>query len=49
MDSLAHLAPVESEIVKENWVTADLVFITETVFRADAWIRQYTQPLLTLK
>ena len=49
MDSPAHTAPIEFEIVRENQVIADLEFITETVFRADAWTRQCTPPLLTLK
>jgi hypothetical protein len=49
MDSSAHTAPVDSEIVKENCFVADSKIITETVSRADAWIRQRTQPLLTQK
>jgi hypothetical protein len=35
MDSSAHIALVEFEIVKENLVAADSEFITETSSRAD--------------
>jgi hypothetical protein len=44
MDLSAHTAPVESEIVEENWVVADSKIITETASRVDTWIRQRTQP-----
>jgi len=49
MDLSAHTAPIDSEIVKENLVIADSEIITENGSRADAWIHQRTQPLLTQK
>jgi len=48
MDSSAHTAPVDSQIVKENGVDAEEI-ITETACRADFWIRQGTRPLFTQK
>ena len=47
MDSSDHTAPVDSQIVKENWVAAHSEIAPETTFRGDAWIGQPTQPLLT--
>jgi hypothetical protein len=47
MDSSTHIIPVDSEIVKENWVAADSEIITEIGSRADAWIHQRSQTLLT--
>jgi hypothetical protein len=37
MDSSAHTAAIDSEIVKENCVTVATEFIIETVWRADDW------------
>jgi len=48
MDSSGHTAPVDSKIVKENGVDAEEI-ITEIACRANAWIRQRTQPLSTHK
>jgi hypothetical protein len=47
MDSLAHTATVDSEIVKENYVAAASEIIIETACRVDAWIRQRTKPVFT--
>ena len=49
MDSSSHIAPIESEILKENWVTTYLETVTKTASTGDWWIRQCTQPMLTLK
>jgi hypothetical protein len=49
MDSSTRTAPIDSEILKENWVARDSVIITETGFRAYTWIHQHTQPLLIMK
>jgi len=49
MDSSAHTAAVDLEIIKENLVAAALEIITETASIPGVWIRQHTQPLLTLK
>ena len=46
MDSSSHTAAVDSEIVKENYFAAAAELIIETTCRADAWIRQHTEPLL---
>jgi hypothetical protein len=45
MDSSAHEASVDWEIVEEIWVDAASKIITETASIADVWIRQRTQPL----
>jgi hypothetical protein len=42
-------SPVDSKIVNKTWVATDTEFITETVSRADTWIRRCTQLLLTQK
>jgi len=49
MDSSAHTAPVDSKTIKENWVAAHSEIIIEIVSRADPWIYQCPQPLLTHK
>ena len=49
MDSLAHTAPVDLEIINENWVVVDSEIVNKTASMADAWIRQRTQPLLSHK
>ena len=49
MDLSAHAAPVDSERVEEISVDVDSEIITETASRADEWIRQHTQQLLTQK
>jgi len=49
MDLSAHTAPIDSERVKKNRVTANLEIAPETAFRADAWIHHRTLPLLTHK
>jgi hypothetical protein len=49
MDSSAHTTLVDSEIVEEISVDADLEIIKETTSRADEWIRQCTQQPLTQK
>ena len=49
MDSSAHTSAVDSEIFKETYVTVAAKIIIETACRADAWIRQCTQPLFTQK
>jgi len=38
MDSLARVAPVDSEIFNENWIITDSEIINETTYTADAWI-----------
>jgi len=48
LDSSKHTAPVYSELFKENGVDAEDI-ITKTACKADAWIRQCTQPLFTQK
>jgi hypothetical protein len=45
VNSLAPAAPVDSEIVNENWVVADSAIITETPFKGDAWIQESLDPL----
>jgi hypothetical protein len=47
MDSSASTAPVDSEIVNENWVALDSEIINEGAFKGNTWIRQRKQPLLT--
>jgi hypothetical protein len=49
MDSEVLAAPVDSEIVNENWATTVSEIVNETDSKADAWIRQLPQPLLTQK
>jgi hypothetical protein len=49
MDSSAHTAPVDLEIVKENSVAGLSKIVTKNVSRADAWIHQRTLPLFTQK
>jgi len=49
MDSSAHAALVDSEIVEEISVDAVSEIIKQTASRADEWIRQRTQQLLTHK
>ena len=44
MDSTAQTAPVDSEIINENWVTVDLEILNETASTDDAWIRQRKRP-----
>ena len=44
MDSLAHTAPVDLEIINEIWVVVDSEIVNKTASMADAWIRQRTQP-----
>jgi len=38
MDLLARTAPVDSEIINENWVATDSEIINETISTVDAWI-----------
>jgi hypothetical protein len=47
MESSGHIAHVNSETVKKNWVTDHYEIAPETASRSDALIRQRTQPLLT--
>jgi len=47
MDESAHIAVVDSEIVKENYLAAASEIIIETPCRVDAWIQQRTEPLFT--
>jgi hypothetical protein len=49
VDCSAHIAPVDSEIVIENFVVAALEIITEKPSKGDAWICQRLQPLSTQK
>jgi len=49
MDLSAHTAPIDLEIVKENWVASHSKIASKTAFRGDAWIPQCTEPLLTHK
>ena len=49
MDSEVLAAPVDSEIVNENWATTVSEIVNETDSKADTWIRQLPQPLLTQK
>ena len=39
--------PVDSVIVTENGVVADLEIVDETASEADAWLRMRAQSLLT--
>jgi hypothetical protein len=39
--------PIDSVIVTENWVAADLEIVDETASKADAWLCMHTQSLLT--
>jgi len=45
IDSIAQIAPVGSEIIKENWEAAESEIITETASTADTWSRQRKQLL----
>jgi hypothetical protein len=39
--------PIDSVIVTENWVAADLEIVDETASKADAWLCMHAQSLLT--
>jgi len=49
MDLSALRTPVALEIAKENWVPADSKMVNGIASIGDVFIRQRTEPLLTLK
>ena len=42
-------SPVDLETVNENWATTVFDIVNETYSKGDAWIRMWSQPLLTQK